>query len=118
MTPTSRTSTPDGQWAIEFSGPMFIPPAFIIVLVVTNTPTTSSWKTEIQRYLAAPANPDDGGGSHIEGKSTVFGTACNYAVLRILGVNPDHHVRRACRALHKFESALGREGHAGINGLL
>ena len=88
---------------------MFLLPACIIALFVTNTPIPSSWKTEIQRYLAARANPDDGGwGLHIEGKSTVFGTACNYVVLRIVGMSPDHPV--ACRArgtLHKLGGALG-----------
>ena len=88
---------------------MFILPACIIALFVTNTPIPSSWRAEIQRYLAARANPDDGGwGLHIEGKSTVFGTACNYVVLRILGMSSDHPVaRRARGTLHKLGGALG-----------
>ena len=46
--------------------------------------------------------------SHIEGPSTVFGTALNYCAMRILGVKPDHPVAVKARAcLHKFGGALG-----------
>jgi lanosterol synthase len=41
--------------------------------------------------------------SHEEGHSTVFGTALNYVVLRILGVSADHPVAVKARAtLHKL----------------
>ena len=51
---------------------------------------------------------DGGWGLNIEGKSTVFGTACNYVVLRIVGMNPDQPVARKARgALHKLGGALG-----------
>ena len=74
--------------------------ACIIAHFVTNTPIPSYWKTEMQRYPAARANPVDGGwGLRIEGKSTVLGIACNYIVLRM---NPDHPVARKARGrLHK-----------------
>ena len=77
---------------------MYLLPACIIAHFVTNTPIPSYWKTEIQRYLAARANlVDDGWGLHIEGKSTVLGIACNYIVLRIVGMSPDHPVTRKAR---------------------
>lgn len=42
-------------------------------------------------------------GRHIEGQTTVFGTALNYAALRILGVSADHPVMiKARSALHKL----------------
>lgn len=41
--------------------------------------------------------------SHVEGHSTVFGTALNYAALRILGIDKDHPVCiRARGTLHKL----------------
>ena len=40
---------------------------------------------------------------HIEGHSTVFGTALNYVVLRLLGIDADHPVLAKARAtLHKL----------------
>lgn len=88
---------------------MFLIPAVITSYYVTNTPIPDPWKIEITAYLAARANPNDGGwGLHIEGHSTVFGTACNYAVLRILGMDPDHPVAAKARnQLHKLGGALG-----------
>ena len=45
---------------------------------------------------------------HIEGPSTVFGTALNYCGMRILGVKPEHPVAVKARAcLHTFGGALG-----------
>lgn len=41
--------------------------------------------------------------SHIEGKTTVFGTALNYTALRVLGVSADHPVMTKARTiLHKL----------------
>jgi lanosterol synthase len=46
--------------------------------------------------------------SHTEGESTVFGTALNYCVMRILGVSADHPVLVKARAcLHKLGGATG-----------
>lgn len=88
---------------------MFLLPGIIISLYITNTPIPEPWKIEITNYLAARAHSDDGGWSlHVEGESTVFGTALNYVVLRILGMDPDHPVaRRARNCLHKLGGALG-----------
>lgn len=41
--------------------------------------------------------------SHIEGQTTVFGTALNYTALRVLGVSADHPIMTKARAvLHKL----------------
>ncbi|KAI5780780.1 terpenoid cyclases/protein prenyltransferase alpha-alpha toroid [Geopyxis carbonaria] len=105
----SKLQLPDGQWACEYGGPMFLLPGIIIAFYVTNTPIPEPWKIEITRYLAARAHPEDGGwGLHIEGESTVFGTACNYVVLRILGMEPDHPVAQKARnRLHELGGSLG-----------
>ena len=44
--------------------------------------------------------------SHIEGNSTVFGTALNYVTCRLLGLDRDHPAMIRARAtLHKFGGA-------------
>lgn len=49
------------------------------------------------------------GFSHIEGHSTVFGTALNYVAIRLLGMHADHPVAVRARAcLHKLGMSLTR----------
>ncbi|KAI5813548.1 terpenoid cyclases/protein prenyltransferase alpha-alpha toroid [Pyronema omphalodes] len=105
----SKLQLPDGQWACEYGGPMFLLPGIIIAHYVTDTPIPEAWKIEITNYLIARAHPEDGGwGLHIEGESSVFGTALNYVVLRILGMDPDHPVAQKARnRLHELGGALG-----------
>jgi len=69
---------------------MFLLPGLVITWYVTSTPIPRSHRVEICNYLFARQSPDDGGwGLHIEGESSVFGTAMNYTVLRLLGVGPE-----------------------------
>lgn len=69
---------------------MFLLPGLVITWYVTETPIPESHAIEIKNYLFARAHPEDGGwGLHIEGDSSVFGTAMNYTVLRLLGVPAD-----------------------------
>lgn len=82
----SKLQLEPGNWACEYGGPMFLLPGIVITWYVTNTPIKEERKIEISRYLFARQNPEDGGwGLHIEAHSSVFGTALNYVVLRILG---------------------------------
>lgn len=87
---------------------MFLLPGIVIAWYVTKTPIPSAYATEIKNYLAARANPEDGGwGLHIEGESTVFGTSLNYTVLRLLGVGPEEPMMVKARGtLHKLGGAL------------
>lgn len=67
---------------------MFLLPGLIVTWYVTHTPIPEPVATEIKRYLFARQSPvDHGWGLHIEGESTVFGTAMSYVVLRILGAD-------------------------------
>lgn len=79
----------------------------IIAHYVTGTPVPEPERLELIRYLLNRAHPEDGGwGIHIEGISTVFGTALNYVTLRILGLGPDHPAMAKARAtLHALGSA-------------
>ena len=87
---------------------MFLLPGLVITWYVTETPIPEHIRTEIKRYLFARQHPDDGGwGLHIEGESTVYGTAMNYVVMRILGASEeDPRLVRARGTLHKLGGAL------------
>lgn len=87
---------------------MFLLPGLVITWYVTETPIPGHVKTEIKRYLYARQHPEDGGwGLHIEGESTVFGTAMNYAVMRILGASEeDPRLVKARATLHKLGGAI------------
>ncbi|KAF8850490.1 oxidosqualene:lanosterol cyclase-like protein [Acephala macrosclerotiorum] len=98
---------PPGNWGCEYGGPMFLLPGFVIVWYVTETKIPDHIATEMKNYLFARAHPEDGGwGLHIEGESTVFGTAMNYTALRLLGVSEeDSHLIKARGTLHKLGGA-------------
>jgi len=83
---------------------MFLLPGIVITWYTTKTPIPWPYATEIRNYLFARAHPEDGGwGLHIEGESTVFGTAMNYTTLRLIGVEADHpKMVRARATLHKL----------------
>ncbi|KAI5295622.1 Lanosterol synthase (Oxidosqualene--lanosterol cyclase) [Ascosphaera acerosa] len=103
-----------GNWACEYGGPLFLLPGIVITWYVTGTPIARERRVEIRRYLFARQNPADGGwGLHIEGHSSVFGTALNYVVLRILGADAeDPRMVRARTLLH----AMGGATHAPLWG--
>ncbi|KAJ4201173.1 Lanosterol synthase (Oxidosqualene--lanosterol cyclase) [Fusarium falciforme] len=103
-----KLQLPSGHWGCEYGGPMFLLPGIVIAWYVTKTPIPSAHATEIKNYLSARAHPEDGGwGLHIEGESTVFGTALNYTVLRLLGVDPeDPMMVKARGTLHKLGGTL------------
>ncbi|OLL24595.1 Lanosterol synthase [Neolecta irregularis DAH-3] len=99
----------DGHWGCEYGGPMFLLYGLIIAMYITGAPIPEEWKIEIIRYLSYRANKIDGGwGIHTEHHSTVYGTAMNYVILRILGMDPDHPVAMKSRGcLQKLGGAIG-----------
>ena len=88
---------------------MFLLPGLVIGMYVTETPIPEPWRIEIARYLWHRRHPEDGGwGIHIEGHSTVFGTALNYVVLRLVGVPAEHPMMVQARdTLWKLGGAAG-----------
>jgi lanosterol synthase len=96
-----------GNWGCEYGGPMFLIPGIVITWYVTKTRIPDAVATEIKNYILARAHPADGGwGLHIEADSSVFGTALNYVVLRILGLAAEHPAMiRARGTLHKLGGA-------------
>jgi lanosterol synthase len=87
---------------------MFLLPGLVITWYVTETPIPESHAIEMKNYLFARAHPEDGGwGLHIEGESSVFGTAMNYTTLRILGADAeDPRMRKARDTLWKLGGAI------------
>ncbi|KAI7871654.1 terpenoid cyclases/protein prenyltransferase alpha-alpha toroid [Spinellus fusiger] len=102
-----KLQTEDGHWGGEYGGPMFLLPGLIITHYITGTAVPESQRLEIIRYLLNRAHAEDGGwGIHIEGVSTVFGTALTYTCLRILGLGPDHPAMvKARTTLHTLGGA-------------
>lgn len=87
---------------------MFLLPGLVITWYVTETRVPEEYSIEIKNYLWARQNPDDGGwGLHIEAESSVFGTALNYVVCRLLGASAeDPRLVRARGLLHGLGGAV------------
>lgn len=86
---------------------MFLLPGLVVGWYVTKTAIPAPIAIEIKRYLFARQNPDDGGwGLHIEGESSVYGTAMNYVVLRLLGASEENKKLVKARGhLHRLGGA-------------
>lgn len=83
---------PDGNWAGDYGGPLFLIPGLTIASYVTGSPFEKPMQVLMKRNLWNHQNEDGGWGLHIEGHSTMFGTVMQYVTLRILGEdlsNPD-----------------------------
>ncbi|XP_052199211.1 cycloartenol synthase-like isoform X2 [Diospyros lotus] len=84
----STLQAEDGHWPGDYGGPMFLLPGLVISLSVMgalDTVLPHEHQLEIRRYIYNHQNLDGGWGLHIEGGSTMFGTALNYVTLRLLG---------------------------------
>lgn len=76
---------PDGNWAGDYGGPLFLIPGLVIASHITETPFEKPMQVLMKRNLWNHQNEDGGWGLHIEGHSTMFGTVMQYVTLRILG---------------------------------
>ncbi|KAI5659180.1 hypothetical protein M9H77_27973 [Catharanthus roseus] len=88
----STIQAEDGHWPGDYGGPLFLLPGLIISLHVMGaleTILSEEHRREIYRYLFNHQKEDGGWGLHIEGHSTMFGTALNYVSLRLLGEQVD-----------------------------
>ncbi|CAH8267484.1 unnamed protein product [Arabidopsis lyrata] len=88
----STLQSQDGFWPGDYGGPLFLSPALVISLYVTevlDATLTAQHQMEIRRYLYNHQNKDGGWGLHIEGSSTMFCTALSYVALRLMGEEMD-----------------------------
>ena len=109
----SKLQLPPGNWGCEYGGPMFLMPGAIITLYVSDQQLSQPEESEIIRYLFSMQNVgnknggDGGWGLHVEGDSSVFGTAMTYTTLRLLGVEAnDPRMQKARGCLHSLGGAV------------
>lgn len=77
----------------QYKGPMFMAIGYVASCYFCQIEIKPEVKTELIRYIVNTSHPVDGGwGLHSVDKSTCFGTAINYVILRILGLPKDHPV--------------------------
>eukprot|EP01128_Nolandella_sp_AFSM9_P003513 TRINITY_DN150_c3_g1_i1.p1 TRINITY_DN150_c3_g1~~TRINITY_DN150_c3_g1_i1.p1 ORF type:complete len:801 (-),score=149.28 TRINITY_DN150_c3_g1_i1:66-2429(-) len=82
----SKLQMEDGHWGNDYGGPMFLLPGIVITCHISKTELSLPHRIQIIRYLSKHQREDGGWGLHIEGVSTMFGTAMNYVCMRLLGV--------------------------------
>lgn len=99
---------PDGHWAGDYGGPMFLLPGLVIACSVTGHDLGAERRARMLAYLRHAQNEDGGFGLHVEDHSTVFGTALNYAAMRLLGARADDP--DAARARARLRALGGAEG--------
>ncbi|CAF3579377.1 unnamed protein product [Rotaria socialis] len=102
----SSLQVEDGHWPGDYGGPMFLLPGAIITAHVTKFYFTEEQKYQMIRYLFNHQLDDGGWGTHIENKSTMFGTVLNYISLRLLGIHFDD------QRIQNAYSFIQREGGA------
>lgn len=98
-----------GIFPCQYGGPMFILIGYVTAKYFCKVPFSEPEKVEICRYIVNRAHPVDGGwGLHTYGDSTVFGTAINYVILRLLGMPASHPALAKARAkLLRMGGAIG-----------
>ncbi|XP_048252682.1 lanosterol synthase-like [Haliotis rufescens] len=93
----------DGHWAADYSGQVFLLPAYVIVSYITDAPAPDPHKLEMTRFMRSVQCPDGGWGLHIAGPPTVLGCTLGYICLRILGVPAtDSDLLRAMRLIQQL----------------
>lgn len=87
---------PDGHWAGDYGGPLFLLPGLVIARSMVGGPWSEHERARMITYLANVQREDGGFGLHVEGPATMLGTGLNYTAMRLLGVSADDP--RATRA--------------------
>lgn len=80
---------PDGSWAGDYGGPMFLLPMYVIVARFADHPIDAERRSEIARYLRHAQNADGSVGVYEGGPGCVFTSALAYTALRFVDVPGD-----------------------------
>ncbi|CAF1608750.1 unnamed protein product [Rotaria sp. Silwood1] len=102
----SSLQVEDGHWPGDYGGPMSLLPGAVITAYITKFDFTEEQKYQMIKYLFNHQLSDGGWGTHIESKSTMFGTVLNYISLRLLGIDLNDQ-----RIINAYEF-IQREGGA------
>ena len=103
----SKLQMPSGHWGSQYSGPLFLLPGFVITWYVCDVKIDPAYARDIKSYILARQNQDGGWGLHVEGDSSVFGTAMNYTCIRLLGGSEeDPRMVKARGKLHELGGAV------------
>ncbi|KAI0451214.1 squalene-hopene-cyclase [Xylaria acuta] len=94
----------DGSWGSNCDGPMFITAGIVFACYIAGLPIPLPLRQEMCRYLLTTRNDDGGWGVYLSGPSTVFGTAINYVMLRILGLGPE---QPSCKKARDLLTSMG-----------
>ncbi|KAI0506202.1 squalene-hopene-cyclase [Xylaria bambusicola] len=98
----------DGSWGSNCDGPVFVTPGIVFACYIVGVPIPLPFRQELCRYLVNTCNDDGGWGLYITGPSTVIGTALNYVMLRVLGLETSHPTcKKACDLLASMGGVLG-----------
>ena len=84
-----KIQAPDGSWAVDYDGPLFLLPGYVFAHYVTGTPLGESDRTSFIATIRRAQNPDGSFGFHLDGRGYQFSTVLNYVALRLLGVPAD-----------------------------
>lgn len=98
----------DGNWCGESGGPHFLLPGLVIATYCSNSMPDEAQLILMRRYFLNHQNEDGGWGLHIEGPSSMFGTALNLTGLVVAG--QDIHSESVQRALQWIHTNGGVTG--------
>ena len=80
---------PDGGWAVDYDGPLFLLPGYVFAHYVTGSPLSEFDRTAFIATVRRAQNVDGSFGFHLDGRGYQFTTVLNYVALRLMGVPAD-----------------------------
>lgn len=97
----------DGHWAGDYGGPFFLLPGLVLTCHICSYDLGEARRDAIIAYMKNHQQADGGWGLHMEGPSTMFGSALHYCALRALGLKRDDpEIEKARNWIHKNGTAL------------
>jgi|LNFM01.1.fsa_nt_gb squalene/oxidosqualene cyclase-like protein len=92
-----QEQTERGAWWGDYGGPMFLMPMLVAAYHYAGRELAADKRARMLEYIANVQREDGSVGLHAEGAGSMFTTALNYAMIRLLGMDPEHSVARKMR---------------------